>query len=149
MSKKNLQEQLTLAIKSQDETRKSTLRMVLSAITYLEIRKGGAGYHASQEDIEEVIQSEVKKHKDSIEQYKKGQRSDLVEKEESELKILMEFLPKQLGQEEIEKLVDEAIVKSNATTKAHMGQVMGILMPQIKGKAEGSLVSKLVLEKLS
>lgn len=148
MTKQDLQTQLTQAIKDQDETRKSTLRMLLSAISYFEIQKGGAGYTASSEDIETVVQSEVKKHKDSIEQYRMAKREDLASKEEAELKILNQFMPEQLSEEELVKFVDEAIAKTGAKEKSQMGLVMSALMPMIKGKADGQAASKIVLAKL-
>jgi len=148
VTKQDLQTQLTQAIKDQDETRKSTLRMLLSAISYFEIQKGGAGYTASSEDIETVVQSEVKKHKDSIEQYRMAKREDLASKEEAELKILNQFMPEQLSEEELVKFVDEAIAKTGAKEKSQMGLVMSALMPMIKGKADGQAASKIVLAKL-
>lgn len=149
MTKAQLQEQLKQAMLAKEEVKKSVLRMLLSAINYYEIQKGGAGYEATDEDVMTVIQREVKQRKDSIEQFTAGNRKDLADKEVEELKLLEIYLPEQMGEEEITKLVDEAIAQTGATSAADMGKVMGALMPKTKGKADGSLVSKIVKEKLS
>jgi uncharacterized protein len=148
MTKKDLQEQLKQSMLAKDEIRTSTLRMLISAIGYYEIQKGGAGYEATDEDIQTVIQKEAKKIKDSIEQYKAAGRDDLVEKESKELSILDTYLPEQMGEEEVRTLVLDAIAATDASTPADMGKVMGALMPKTKGKADGALVSKIVREKL-
>lgn len=149
MLKAKLQEDLKQAMLAKDATSVSVLRMLLSATNYYEIQKGGAGYEANDEDILTVIQKEAKQHRDSIEQFKSGNRNDLVEKETAELAVLEKYLPEQMGEEEIVKLVDEAIAQTGATTQQDMGKVMGVLMAKTKGKADGSLVSKIVREKLS
>lgn len=148
MLKQKLQSELKEAILAQDETKKSVLRMVISAIGYAEINKGGAGYEATDEDVLSVIQKEVKQHRDSIEQFKNANRLELVEKEETELKILETYLPEQMAEDDVRKLVVDAITKSEATNISDIGKVMGILMPQVKGKADGGLVSRLVREEL-
>lgn len=148
MNKKKLQEDLKNSMLSKDELKTSVLRMLLSAINYFEIQKGGAGYEASEEDILSVIGKEAKQRNDSIEQFRNAQRFELAEKEEKELNILKSYLPEQLGEEEIKVLVDEAIKSTGATSMQDMGKVMGYLSPKIKGKADGGVVSKLVREKL-
>ncbi len=149
MLKQKLQEDLKKSMLAKDEIKTSTLRMLLSAINYFEIQKGGAGYEAADEDVMEVLNREVKKHKESIEMYNKGQRPELAAKENKELEILLEYLPEQMGEEEIKKLVKDAIEKTAAKSITDMGKVMGVLMPQVKGKADGSLVSKFVKEELN
>ncbi len=149
MTKKQLQEDLKQAMLAKDESKKSVLRMLLSAITYYEIQKGGAGYEASEEDVATVIQKDVKQRKDSIEQFKNGGRQDLVDKETQELTLLEKYMPAQMGEEEIKTLVKEAIAQTGASTPQDIGKVMGALMPKTKGKADGSLVSKIVKEELS
>ena len=133
---------------AKDSDKTNILRLLISAIGYYEIQKGGAGYEATEEDIQQVIQKEVKQRKDSIEQFTAANRIDLVEKEEKELQFLQSYMPAQMSEEEITKLVTEAIANAGATSPADMGKVMGILMPQTKGKADGSLVSRIVREKL-
>lgn len=149
MNKKSLQEELKQAMLSKDELKTSVLRMLLSALNYKEIEKGGAGYEANEEDVLSVIQKEIKQRNDSIEQYKAAARPELAEKEEKELQILKAYLPEQLSEEEIGKLVEEAISQTGASAIQNMGKVMGYLSPKIKGKADGGTVSKLVRERLS
>lgn len=129
-----------------DEIRVSVLRMVISAIGYYEIQKGGAGYEATEEDVLAVIQKEAKQHRDSIEQFVLGGRMDLAEKEKKELAYLETYLPEQMSDEEIKKLVTETIAQTGAQTPADMGKIMASLMPKIQGKADGTRVSKIVKE---
>lgn len=103
----------------------------------------------TDEEIIEVIFSEIKKRKEAIAQFEKGKREDLVEKEKKEMGILIKYLPEQISEEEIKKLAKETIEKIRAKSTKDLGKVMGQLMPQVKGKAEGSLVSKIVTELLS
>ncbi len=148
MNKQKLREDLKQSMLAKNELKTSVLRLLLSAINYYEIQKGGAGYEATPEDILSVIQKEAKQRNDSIEQYKNANRQELVDKEEKELEILKTYLPEQLGEDEIKKLVGEAIQNTGAGSVSDMGKVMGYLSPKIKGKADGSLVSKLVRESL-
>jgi len=140
-------QELKKAQKEQNKEKLSTLRMLVSAIKNEEIAKKKRG-KLSDEEIQEVITREVRKHKDSIESYKAGGRSDLVKKEEAELEILKQYLPKQLSLEELTNIIDEVIKISGATSPADFGKVMGQVMKRVKGKAEGSSVSKMVKEKL-
>lgn len=148
MSKQQLQEDLKKSMLARDELRTSTLRMLVSAIGYYEIEKGGAGYKATDEDVLSVIQKQAKQRLDSIEQFKTAGRQELVDKESKELEILKSYLPAQMGEDEIKKLVDEAVTKSGASSMQDIGKVMGILMPLVKGKADGGLVSNLVKKEL-
>lgn len=148
MAKQQLQEELKQSMLAKNVEKTSTLRMLLSAINYYEINKGGAGYEATEENVLSVIQKEVKQRKDSIEQFQKGGRQDLVDKETAELKLLETYLPAQMNEEEITKLVEEAVSQTSASSVQDMGKVMGALMPKVKGKADGTLVSKIVKEKL-
>jgi uncharacterized protein YqeY len=149
MLKQQLKDDLKKSMLAKDEIQTSVMRMVISAIGYYEIQKGGAGYEASDEDVMTVIQKEAKQHKDSIEQFKNADRNDLVEKEEKELAILKKYLPEEMGEKEITKLVENAIHQTGASTPQDMGKVMAALMPHVKGKADGSVVSRIVREKLS
>ena len=148
MLKEKLREDLKKAMFAKDEVTVSTLRMLISAIGYYEIQKGGAGYVATDEDVDSVIQKEVKQRRDSIEQFMSGGREDLVGRETKEMAVLEAYLPEQMSEDEIKRHVDEAITKTGATTQQDMGKVMGVLMPVTKGKADGSLVSKIVRERL-
>lgn len=149
MLKQQIQDDLKKAMLAKDESRLSVIRMLKSAIQYYEIQKGGAGYEASDEDVIDVIGKEVKKRKESIELYEKGGRNDSAEKEKNEAAILESYLPEQLSNEEIEKLVDDTISQTKAESMQDMGRVMGALMSKMKGKADSTLVSILVREKLS
>ena len=149
MERMKLQEELKQAMLSRDVLKTSVLRMLKSAITYYEIQKGGAGYEATDEDVLSVIQKEAKQRRDSIEEFKKANRQELVDKETKELKMLQVYLPQQMSEEEIKSLVKEAISQTGAKTIAEMGKVIGALMPKVKGKADGGLVSKIVRESLT
>jgi hypothetical protein len=144
MLKINLQEELKQSMLARNELKTSVLRLLLSAINYYEIQKGGAGYVATEEDILTVTQNQAKQRRDSIEQFKIAGRQELVDKEAKELEILNTYLPEQMGEEEITKLVKEAITQTGATSMSDIGKVMGALMPKVKGKADGNLVSSIV-----
>ena len=149
MLKQKIQEDLKQSMLARDEFRTSAIRMLKSAIQYHEIQKGGAGYEATDEDVIEVIGREVKKRNEAIELYKKGGRQELADKEQKELEILKSYLPEQMSEDEIRKLVEEAISQTGAKTPQDMGKVMGTLMPKVKGRADASLVSNIVREFLS
>jgi uncharacterized protein len=149
MTKSQLQEELKQSMLARDEFKTSVLRMLISSISYLEIDKGGAGYQATEEDVMSAIEKQVKQRKDSIDQYEKANRNDLADKEKAELRLLEEYLPEQMGEEEVKNLVKAAIAQTGATSMADMGKVMSTLMPNTKGKADGSLVSKIVREELN
>ena len=149
MQKAQLQEELKQSMFARDELKKSVLRMLLSAITYYEIEKGGAGYNASEEDVMAVTQKQVKQRRDSIEQFQNAGRQELVDRETKELHLLQTYLPEQMSEEEIKKIVNDAISKTNAASMQDIGKVMGIIMPQVKGKADGNIVNKIVRENLA
>jgi uncharacterized protein len=149
MLKQQLRDQLKQAMLARDELKLSVLRMLLSGITYYEINKGGAGYEATDEDVLAVIAKEVKQRKDSIEQFEKAGRQELADKEKKELALLEIYLPQQLSEEEITNFVTEAIQQTGTSTPQDMGKVMSALMPKTKGKADGSVVSRIVKEHLT
>jgi uncharacterized protein YqeY len=149
MTKKDLQAHLKESMIARNELRTSVLRMLISAINYYEINKGGAGYEANEDDILSVIGSQAKQRKDSIEQFNNAGRSDLSEKEIKELEILQAYLPAQMSEEEIEKLVKEAVLQTGASSISDIGKVMGVLVSKTKGKADGGMVSNLVKKALT
>lgn len=149
MTKQELQEELKQSMLAKDELKTSVLRMLLSAINYYEIQKGGAGYTATDEDVMSVIGSQAKQRKDSIAEFEKAGRQELVDKEQKELEILSVYLPEQMSEEEVKKLVDEAVSQTGASTMADMGKVMGALSPKLKGKADMGIVSNLVKQALT
>lgn len=146
MLKQQLKDQLKESMLAKSELRTSVIRFILSGITYYEINRGGAGYEATDEDVMAVIEKEVKQRKDSIEAYEKAGRTDLADKEKAELEILETYLPEQMNEEEVKKYVEDAVAETGATTPQDMGKVMAVLMPKVKGKADGTLVSRLVRE---
>lgn len=149
MRKDQLRQQLKESMLAKDADRTSVLRLLLSAINYYEIQKGGADYEATDEDVMVVINKEAKQRKDSIEQFKAAGRQELVDKEQKELDMLQKYLPEQMGEDDIRNLVQDAVSESGATSMQEIGKVMAILMPKIKGKADGAVVSTIVKELLS
>ena len=149
MNKQKLQEELKQSMLARDELKTSVLRMLLSAINYYEIQKSGAGYEATPEDILAVVQKEAKQRRDSIEEFKKAGRQELVDKEQKELDMLQAFLPAQMSEDEVRGIVETTITEVGASTVADMGKVMGALNGKLKGKADMELVSNLVRQKLS
>lgn len=136
---------LKSAMIAKDETTVSTLRLLISELTYAKVGKEG---ELSDDAIISVIQKEVKKRKESIDSFEKGGRPELAEKEQAELEILQKYLPEQISDEELTKIVEEAITKTGASSMADMGKVIGMVMGQVGAKAEGARVSGLVKEKL-
>jgi hypothetical protein len=135
------------ARKEKNEAVVSTLGMLKAAIQNAEI--AGMRKEFTDEDVLKVINSEVKKHKDSIVEYEKGGRVDLAEKEKKEMEILAQYLPAQIGEEEIKKIAEEKIKELGATGPGDFGKVMGAVMKAAGGRAGGDAVGKVVKELLS
>ncbi len=128
----------------------SVLRLLKSAIYNKEISlRKGKEVSLTKNQVIEVIASEIKKCKEAIKDYQKGNRDDLVKKEKQEIKILEKYLPKQLRDKEIEKIVREVIKSVGDVSIKDMGKIMGQIMPKVKGKADGSKVSEIVKKVLS
>jgi len=162
--KEKIQEDFKKFLKEKKEIEVSTIRMLNAAVFNREKEKR---YKLSKEkpdfkekelekesqltdeEISQVVSSEVKKRKEAIEEFGKGERADLVEKEKKELEILKKYLPEQLSEEEIKKIATKVIKETGAEEPKDIGKVMGNLMPKLKGKADGSLVSKIVKELLT
>ncbi len=138
-----IENDMKVALKEKDATKLSVLRMLLSAIKLFVIEKNIKT--AEDADTLQIIQKQVKQHKESIEQFEKGGRKDLAEKEKGELKILESYLPKQLSEEEIIELVKAAIAETGAGTAADMGKVMKSVLEKSKGRCDGKTVSQLVV----
>ncbi len=141
-----LQDEMKKALKSGEKERLSVIRMLISEIKKVQIDQKK---ELTDEEIIQILQRYAKQRKEAIQQYKKADREDLVEKEERELKIVQEFLPEPLSNEEIEKIVEEVIKETGASSMKDMGKVMKIIMEKVKGRAEGSVVSQIVRSKLS
>ncbi len=141
-----LQDEMKKALKSGEKERLSVIRMLISEIKKVQIDKKK---ELTDEEIIQILQRYAKQRKEAIQQYKKANREDLVEKEERELEIVQEFLPEPLSKEEIEKIVEEVIKETGASSMKDMGKVMKTVMEKVKGRAEGSIVSQIVKSKLS
>ena len=144
--KEQIEQDLVGAMKSKDENIVSTLRMLKSAVHNAEIQKQK---ELADEDILATIQSQIKQRQDSVALYEQGNRPELADKEKTEIEILKKYLPKQMGEDEIRSIVQKAISDTNAASIQDMGRVMGQIMPQVKGKADGGLVSQIVKEELT
>ncbi len=129
------------ALKSGAKDKVSALRMVSAALKNKEIDKRRP---LTDEEVIETVRSLIKQRKDSIEQFAKGGRQDLVDKETAEVAVLEVYLPKQLGREELEALVRDAVAQTGAQGPRDMGKVMKALVPMIGGRADNKLVSELV-----
>jgi uncharacterized protein YqeY len=145
-----LQERLTAdlkeALKRRDNTRRSVIRMVLAGIRNAEIAKGAPLDDASVIDI---LARDVKQHRESIGEFSKGNRQDLVAKEEAELAVLFEYLPEQMSREEIVTVARQVMEQVGAKGPGDKGKVMSRLMPELKGRADGREVSDMVYELLT
>ncbi|MDR8391306.1 GatB/YqeY domain-containing protein [Aliifodinibius sp. S!AR15-10] len=138
------------AMKNKQKDRLKVLRSLKSKLLEREIseRKGGEA-SLSDEQVTEVLMKAAKQRKESIEQFQEGGRDDLVASEEQELQIIESYLPEMLSEEEIRDIARQKIEQLGAENMADMGKVMGAMMSELKGQAEGSLVSKVVKEELS
>ena len=143
---KKLQDEMKTAMKSGEKDRLSVIRMLISEIKKVQIDKKK---ELSDEEIIQVLQRYAKQRKESIKQYREAGREDLAQKEETELKVVQEFLPKPLSEEEIEKIIEQVIAETGASSMKDMGRVMKSVMEKIKGRADGSVVSSIVKKKLS
>lgn len=149
MLKQKLQEELKQSMLARDELKTSVLRMLLSAINYFEIQKGGAGYEATDDDVLYVIDKQAKQRRESIDQFKKASRYDLADKETKELEILKTYLPEQMTEEKVKEIIKNTIAETGAKSVTDMGKVMAILVAKLKGKADMTKVSRLLKEELS
>jgi uncharacterized protein YqeY len=141
-----LQADMKAAMRDGDALRRDTLRMVIAAAQNAAKDKRAP---LTDEETLEVLGREVKKRRESIAAYQAAGREDLAAKEQAEIDILAPYLPEQLTEDEIRSLAREAVTASGATTPKDMGRVMSVLMPQVKGRADGKLVSRIVNEELA
>jgi uncharacterized protein YqeY len=144
--KANLQNGLKEALKQKDTVRLSLYRMLLASIKNKEVEKIRP---LTEDEFIAVVKTSVKQHVESIESFKKGNRLDLVEKEEKELAILKEFMPSQLSEEEIAKEIEEAIVSLQVQGQKEMGKVIKFILEKFPGRIDGKLLSGMVLKRLS
>ncbi len=144
--KERIQTDLTAAMRSRDALRRDVLRMATNSAYNLEKRQQKP---LSEDELLGVLSREVKTRRESVEAFRKGGREDLAAKEEAEIAILQEFLPKALSEEEIRSLVDQAVAATGASSARDMGKVMGWLAPRTRGRADGKPVSELVAQALA
>ena len=145
MLQDRLADDLRKAMKSGDKVRVEVLRMVRAGLQYAEIAKGKP---LDEPEVLGVISKQVKQRRESIAEFQKGRRPDLVQKEEAELKIILEYLPQQMSREEIASAARQVIDEVGARGPGDKGRVMQKLMPQLKGRAEGREINELVTELL-
>jgi len=143
---KRIDEDLVKALKNREQDKVTLFRGLKSDIKYKKIEKNE---ELAEEEILAVLSAAAKRRRDSIEQFKAGNRQDLVDKETFELNIITGYLPEQLSEDKLRDLIGEAIKKTGADSPAKMGLVMKEVMPATKGKADGKLVNRLVNEMLS
>ncbi len=146
--KEQLTEDMKQAMKAKEagKLRLSVIRMVRSAVRQIEIDEKK---ELTDAEVQEVVAKEIKMRRDSLAEFSKGGRQDLVEQMEAEISVLLPYLPTQLEEGEIRALVAEAIAQTGATSLKEMGKVMAALMPKVKGKADGKRVNAFVREALS
>lgn len=151
MLHQKITEELKAAMKTSRDFEVGVLRMLLSVFHNREIEKKGKGQEPvlSDEDIIEILSREAKKRKEAAEIYKQGGREDLVQKESRELEIIRKYLPEQLNEEAIEKIVKAAIEKTGASSPKDFGKVMAEAMKELKGRADAKTVSEIIKKKLS
>lgn len=145
--RQQIQEDLKNALRNKNREKLSVLRMLQSAIKNREIEKKDKD-ELTDEEVIEVVSSEVKKRKDAAEEYKKVGKEDAAEKEQEEIEILMNYMPEQMSEEEIREEVRKVISEVGASSEQELGKVMGTIMPRVKGKADGALVNRIVREEL-
>lgn len=143
---KQLMEDMKLAMKSGNKIERDTIRMLRAQIKLASIDKKD---ELNEAELAQVLQKEAKKRKEAIELFQQGNREDLVKKEESELEIISTYLPEQLSDKDLDKIITEAIESLQVTSEKDMGRVMGVIMPEVKGKADGKVVQQKVKEHLA
>lgn len=141
-----MQDALKQAMIEKDNQRRDVLRMTINAFKQVEIDERR---ELSAEDAVTILQREIKKRNDSIDEARKAGRQDIADSEAAELKLIEVFMPQQLSREEIVALVQDAVAKTGASSAKDMGKVMGVLMPQVKGRADGKLVNEVVRDALN
>lgn len=140
-----LTEDLKASMKSRDKVRKNVITMIRASIKQREIDER---IELNDADIIDIIAKQVKQKKDAMEDFVKGNRQDLIDLTNEEINILLDYLPPQLSDEELDQIVKEAIEQTGASSKKDLGKLMGVLMPKVKGKADGKHVNQIVAKYL-
>ncbi|MFA4817957.1 MAG: GatB/YqeY domain-containing protein [Parcubacteria group bacterium] len=146
--KKQISEDLKSSMKSGDTIKRDTLRMLDAMIKNTEIEKMKKEEGLNDAEVLEVLARAVKQRRDSVEQFEKGGRADLADKEKKEIEIISVYLPEQLGEDKVREIIKEAISQTGASGKADIGKVMGAAMGKLKGQADGNDVKKVAEELL-
>ncbi|KAA0560548.1 GatB/YqeY domain-containing protein [Rossellomorea aquimaris] len=142
-----LNDDMKQAMKNKEKEKLSVIRMLKASLQNEAIKHGKQ--ELSEDEELTVLSREVKQRKDSLQEFQNAGREDLVGKIQTELTYVEIYMPKQLSEEEVSAIVQQTVAEVGATSKADMGKVMGAIMPKLKGKADGALVNKLVLQHLS
>ena len=145
MLREAIDSDLKEAMRNREALKRTVLRTMLSEIRNAEINSQTT---LDDEGIISVLTKQVQQRKDSVEAYEAANRQDLVAKETEEINIISVYLPEQLPQEEIEQIIDSAISQSGASSLDDMGKIMGLVMPQVRGRADGKIVNTIVTSKL-
>lgn len=145
--KEKIGEDLKAAMKSGDKLRLETLRMLRAQI--LEFDKSGTGREMSADDEMKILLSAVKKRRESIEQYEKAGRVELLENEKKEIAIIQEYLPKQMERSEAESIISRIIADAGTNSVKDMGKIMPLVMKELKGKLDGKIINEIVKQKLT
>lgn len=144
--KERITNDIIAAMKSKNKERLTVLRMVKGAMQLEEINNKR---DLNDDEVIAVVTKQIKTRKESIVEFEKGNRQDLIDQTGSEIKILEEYMPEQLSEEKVNEIIDSAIAKVNPSAPSDIGKIMGIITPPLRGKTDMGLVSKLVKEKLS
>tara|TARA_Y100000588_G_scaffold53677_1_gene50687 strand:- start:2053 stop:2499 length:447 start_codon:yes stop_codon:yes gene_type:complete len=145
MLRETLDSDLKQAMRNKEALKRTVLRTMLSEIRNAEINSQTT---LDDEGIISVLTKQVQQRKDSVEAYEAANRQDLVEKETAEINIISVYLPEQLPQEEVERIIEDVISQSGSSSLDDMGKVMGLVMPQVRGRADGKIVNAIVTKKL-
>ncbi len=145
--KQQLEQELLDAMRTKDEIRRNTLRMVIAAVKLFEVEKTKSTIDDAT--LLAIIQKEIKTRRDSLVEFEKGKRQDLIETTNKEIAVLEKYLPRQLSSTEVEAIVKQSIAEVGATSPADMGKVMKVILPKIAGQAPSDVISKVVRSLLS
>ncbi|MFO1443411.1 GatB/YqeY domain-containing protein [Bacillus sp. Bva_UNVM-123] len=141
-----LNDDMKQAMRNKEKDKLTVIRMIKASMQNEAIKLGS---ELSEDQELTILSRELKQRKDSLHEFEKAGREDLVEKIRTELQFVELYMPKQLSEDEVSKIIQETIAETGATSKAEMGKVMAAIMPKVKGKADGALVNKLVQQHLS
>lgn len=144
--KERINKDFITAMKNKEKEKLAVIKMVRGAIQLEELNKKK---ELTDDEIVSIIAKQIKTRKESIVEFEKGNRQDLIEKTKEEIKILEEYMPEQMGEEEVNKVIDEVFAQLNPIGPSDMGKIMGAISPILKGKADLGLVNKLIREKLN